>query len=175
MPKPGDDLVQIAFEEHQKNVELALIHLRDARNIVQSIPEMRPHRALPKAAILLATAAIETNLSHLSGIAERFIAARPSKFSAPHMDFVRGVQRLHRAIDRSHKLNHALGSDANDVIIGKLGINGLRTVSTSGAKTTGFDLGDQRPIHACPIPHRSLQPRNLTKCVAHFAVALRRP
>lgn len=94
MPKPDDDLIQIAFEEHKKNVGLALIHLRDARSIVQSIPEIRPHRALPKAALLLATAAIETNLSYLSGIAVRFIAARPKKFSAAHMDFVRGVQQL---------------------------------------------------------------------------------
>jgi hypothetical protein len=90
--KPADDLIQIAFEEHEKNVELALIHLRDARNILYSIPDLHDNRALSKSAILLATSALESNLTYLAGIALRFIEARPGKFSKPHTAFVRGIE-----------------------------------------------------------------------------------
>jgi len=90
--KPDDDLIQIAFEEHQKNVELALVHLRDARNMLVSIPDLRDNRALSKSTILLATAALESNLTYLAGIALRFMDARPGKFAKPHADFARGVE-----------------------------------------------------------------------------------
>jgi hypothetical protein len=90
--KPDDDLIQIAFEEHQKNAELALVHLRDARNMLVSIPDLRDNRALSKSTILLASAALESNLTYLAGIALRFMEARPGKFAKPHADFARGVE-----------------------------------------------------------------------------------
>jgi hypothetical protein len=57
-----------------------------------SIPDLRDNRALAKATILLATAALESNLAYLAGIALRYIEARPNKFVKPHADFVRGVE-----------------------------------------------------------------------------------
>jgi hypothetical protein len=88
-----DDLVKIAHEEHLKNADLAAIHLRDARNILYSIPDLRDNRALSKSAILLAAAALESNLTYLAGTALRFTEARPRKFDKPHIDFLRGVER----------------------------------------------------------------------------------
>jgi hypothetical protein len=79
-PGADDDLIQIVLEEHQKNAELALIHLRDARNILQGLEALPPNRALPKSVILLASAALESNLTYLAGIALRFMNARPDRF-----------------------------------------------------------------------------------------------
>jgi len=93
-PRPtpvADDLVNIAYEEHVKNIDLAAIHLRDARNTLYSISELDDNQALSKAAILLATAALESNLAYLTSMALRFIEVRPEKFSRPHTLFLRGV------------------------------------------------------------------------------------
>jgi hypothetical protein len=85
-------LVEISYEEHVKNVELAAIHLRDARNILYSIPELNDNRALSKAAILLAAAALESNLNYLSRLALRFAETRPKLFSRPHLEFLSGTE-----------------------------------------------------------------------------------
>ena len=92
-PNPvADDLVEIAYEEHVKNIDLVAIHLRDARNILYSIPELDDNQALSKAAILLAMAALESNLTYLSSMALRFTELRPNKFSRPHTLFLRGLE-----------------------------------------------------------------------------------
>jgi hypothetical protein len=89
------------LEEHQKNAELALIHLRDARNILQGLEALPPNRALPKSVILLASAALESNLTYLAGIALRFMNARPDRFTTPQINFVRNVETT---IDDNGKL-----------------------------------------------------------------------
>jgi hypothetical protein len=76
----AEDLVQIAYEEHVKNVELALVHVRDARNMLAAVAQLKENRALSKATILLAAASLESNLTYLSGLALQFIDARPGKF-----------------------------------------------------------------------------------------------
>jgi hypothetical protein len=90
LPTPDADLVEIVYQEHLKNAELALVHLRDARNLLSAIPELSDNRAFSKATILLAGAALESNLAYLSGIALGFINARPELYSRPHEEFLRG-------------------------------------------------------------------------------------
>ncbi len=99
--------------------------------MLPSLLQLRENRALSKATILLASAALESNLTYLSGLALRFIEARPEKFMKPHTDLLRGFgeeidengkivkrqinktliermqivpQLLARAVDRSYKL-----------------------------------------------------------------------
>jgi hypothetical protein len=91
---------------------LALVHLRDARNMLVSVPDLRDNRALRKSTILLAAAALESNLTYPAGIASRFMDARPGKFAKPHADFARGVEmtidengrlverRMHQLVER---------------------------------------------------------------------------
>jgi hypothetical protein len=86
------ELLEIVYEESVKNAELKLIHLRDARNILHAIPDLRDNSPLSKAAILLSAAALESDLIYMAGIALRFIEARPEKFDAAHSDFVRGFE-----------------------------------------------------------------------------------
>jgi len=87
----NNDLIEKSYEVSQKNYELAAIHLRDARNLLYAIHGLRDNRALSKAAILMAAAALETNLTYLSLIALRFVEARPQKFRRPHINFLRGI------------------------------------------------------------------------------------
>src|SRR5262245_52012518 len=87
-----EDLIKVSYEEHVTNVELAAIHLRDARNILYSIPQLNDNRALSKAAILLAAAALESNLNYLARLALRFAEIRPNTFSKPHIEFLSGAE-----------------------------------------------------------------------------------
>jgi hypothetical protein len=101
LPTPDTDLVEIVYQEHLKNAELALVHLRDARNLLYAIPELSGNRAFSKATILLAGAALESNLAYLSCVALGFINARPKLYSRPHEEFLRG---LAEEIDDNGKL-----------------------------------------------------------------------
>lgn len=109
-PTADADLQAIVYEEHMKNVEFVLVHLRDARNLLFAIPDLSNNRAFSKATILLAGAALESNLTYLSGIALGFIGARPTRYSKPHADFLRGfteaIDENGRSVKR--KLNRSL-------------------------------------------------------------------
>jgi hypothetical protein len=96
-----NDLIERSYEVSIKNFEFAAIHLRDARNLSYAIPDLRDNRALSKAAILMAAAALESNLTYLAQIALTFVEARPGKFHRPHINFLRGVEE---EIDDNGKL-----------------------------------------------------------------------
>jgi len=88
-----EELHQIAYEEAIKNRELALVHLRDARNLLYAVAELKGNSTLARATVLMATAALETNLTYIAYIAQRFAEARPNKLSLPQLDFLRGIDR----------------------------------------------------------------------------------
>ena len=75
-----EELVQIVFEEFKNNIDLAGVHLRDARNILPSLKPLKELAVLSKATILLACAALESNLAYLSKVAIRFAQKRPQLF-----------------------------------------------------------------------------------------------
>lgn len=87
-----NDLIEKSYEVSIRNFELAAIHLRDARNLSYAIPDLRDNRALSKAAILMAAAALESNLTYLAHIALTFVEARPEKYRTPHINFLRAVE-----------------------------------------------------------------------------------
>jgi hypothetical protein len=87
-----NELVEIVFEEFKSNVDLVGIHLRDARNILYSLKSLKEPAVLSKAAILLACAALESNLAYLSKVAIRFGEKRPELYLPPQTDYLYGVQ-----------------------------------------------------------------------------------
>lgn len=52
---------------------------------------LKDERALSKAAILLAAAALESNLAYISRIALGFAQKRPDKYVSPQLDYLRGI------------------------------------------------------------------------------------
>jgi hypothetical protein len=90
----NEELVQIVFEEFQGNIDLVGIHLRDARSILRALKNKESDRVLAKAAILLASAALESNLVYLSKIAVRFAEKRPDLFGAPQRRFLNGLEEI---------------------------------------------------------------------------------
>jgi hypothetical protein len=87
-----NELVEIVFEEFKSNVDLVGIHLRDARNILYSLKSLKEPAVLSKAAILLACAALESNLAYLSKVAIRFGEKRAELYLPPQTDYLYGVQ-----------------------------------------------------------------------------------
>jgi len=98
---PDSDLIDIVYQEHFKSPEFVVVHLRDARNLLYAIHGLNGNKALSKAAILLAAASLESNLTYLSSVALGFIKARPNLFSKAHVNFARGVEE---EIDDNGKL-----------------------------------------------------------------------
>jgi len=89
-----EELVQIVFEEFKNNIDLAGVHLRDARNILPSLKPLKELAVLSKATILLACAALESNLAYLSKVAIRFAQKRPQLFVSAQVDYLYGVQEV---------------------------------------------------------------------------------
>jgi hypothetical protein len=87
-----NDLVEIVFEEFKRSIDLVAIHLRDARNIWYGLNEIGDSRVLAKAAVLLAAAALESNLVYLSKIALSFAKVKPDRFAPPQLRYLKGVE-----------------------------------------------------------------------------------
>jgi hypothetical protein len=106
-----EELHRIACEEAIKNRELALVHLRDARNLLYAVADLNDNSSLARATVLMATAALETNLTYIAGIALKLAEARPNKLSLPQLDFLRGIDRQiddnGRLIDDEHDRDSA--------------------------------------------------------------------
>lgn len=85
-------LVEIVFDEFKKNVDLVGIHLRDARNTLTAVNQFKDDRVLSKATILLASAALESNLAYISQVALRFAEKRPQDFAKPQVEYLQGFE-----------------------------------------------------------------------------------
>jgi hypothetical protein len=88
----NNELVEIVVEQFQSDIDLVFLHLRDARNILAGVAN-KETRALAKAAILLASAGLESNLVYLSRIGVRFAEKHPRLFAAPQLQFLRGAEK----------------------------------------------------------------------------------
>src|SRR5947208_3041022 len=86
------EVVEIVFQEFQRNIDLVAIHLRDARNMLDGARAVKDDRVLSKAALLLAAAALESNLVYLSGIALRIAEKRPELLIPPQLRYLRSVE-----------------------------------------------------------------------------------
>jgi hypothetical protein len=89
-----NELVEIVSQEYQRNIDLVAIHLRDARNILYSGRDLVDRSALGKAALILAAAALESNLVYLSGVAIRIAERNPDRLSPPQIRYLSGTERV---------------------------------------------------------------------------------
>ena len=86
------ELAETVFEEFKRNIDLVGVHLRDARNILDAVREDIKDRALAKAAVLLASAALESNLVYLSGTALRLAEKRPKTLAPAQLRYLKGIE-----------------------------------------------------------------------------------
>jgi hypothetical protein len=92
------ELVEVVFQEFRRNIDLVGIHLRDARNMLYGARELTDDRILGKAALLLAAAALESNLVYLSGVALRIAENKAGTLVSPQIRYLKGVSE---AIDEN--------------------------------------------------------------------------
>lgn len=95
------EIVEIVFQEFKRNVDLVGIHLRDARNMLHGVREVADDRVLGKATLLLAAAALESNLAYLSGVALRIAQERAGTLIPPQIRYLTGVSEV---IDENGKV-----------------------------------------------------------------------
>jgi hypothetical protein len=89
-----NELVEVVFEEFERNIDLVGIHLRDARNMLYGAHEAHDDKLLSKATLLLAAAALESNLIYLSGVALRMAERRNDSLAPPQIRYLRGTDEL---------------------------------------------------------------------------------
>src|SRR2546427_400802 len=86
-------LLEIIADHFKPNVNLVGIHLRDARNMLDGVKEDGHFdRVFAKAVIILAAAALESNLAYLSDLCLTIASKRPGLYSPPQLDYLRGTE-----------------------------------------------------------------------------------
>jgi|SRR5579871_6184250 hypothetical protein len=95
------ELTEIVFQEFQKNIDLVAIHLRDARNMLYGAGELDGDRVIGRAALLLAAAALESNLVYLSGIAVEIAKKRLGVLNPPQVRYLQGIEK---AVDENGRI-----------------------------------------------------------------------
>jgi len=85
------ELLRISGERFERATNLTMLHLRDARLL---LPDTRNNRILAKACIVLASAALESNLSYLSDLGVAFADARPELFAVAQREFLLGRRTI---------------------------------------------------------------------------------
>jgi hypothetical protein len=85
-----DDLLHISEELIHLGLDRIFLHLRDARELLQ----LADHSVMAKATIILASAALESNLAHLTLRAQAFGKARPGLYSREQSDYLAGKQTI---------------------------------------------------------------------------------
>jgi len=87
----GNELLEESYAHFARSLDVIIIHLRDARNILVAVETLDTDRALAKSMILLASASVEANLASLSTLgvvlAEKYDALAPIQ-----IDYLRGTQ-----------------------------------------------------------------------------------
>lgn len=86
------ELAEIVFEEFRRNIDFVGVHLRDARNMLYGARDVADDRVLGKASLLLASAALESNLVHLSGVALRLAERRTGILFPFQIRYLKGVE-----------------------------------------------------------------------------------
>jgi hypothetical protein len=104
-----EDLLKAAGDLVPKNAELMFMHLRDAREFLRHSGD---DAVMAKGCIVLASAALESNLSHLSAVGLAFTDARPSTYSTPQFDFLKGHESV--VDDRGQVVSRPLRQSLED-------------------------------------------------------------
>jgi hypothetical protein len=86
-----NEIVEIVFQEVQRNIDLVAVHLRDARNMWDGARNIKDGRVLAKAALLLASAALESNLVYLSGVALQISNTKAHNLAPPQIRYLKGT------------------------------------------------------------------------------------
>jgi hypothetical protein len=89
-----EEIAEVVFQEFQRNMDLVAIHLRDARNMLYGVREDTGDGALCKATLLLAAAALESNLVYLSGVAIRIAETKTERLLPPQIRYLKGIEEV---------------------------------------------------------------------------------
>jgi|GEM_PF-1860687 hypothetical protein len=92
-----NELIEAAGEQSQTDASMMFVHLRDARELLRHSPldsDNGIEKAMAKGAIVLACAALEANLSHLTAVAEAFERSRPGTYQTPQLEYLRGRKTI---------------------------------------------------------------------------------
>jgi hypothetical protein len=85
------ELVEVVFQEFKRSIDLVGVHLRDARNMLYGVRSVQNDRVLAKAALLLAAAALESNLVYFSNVSLQIADKRPGILLSRQLQYLRGV------------------------------------------------------------------------------------
>jgi hypothetical protein len=88
--KFDNELIEISGQIAKSGLDRIFMHLRDAREALRAahIP------AMAKATVLLASAALESNLAHLTLRAQAFAAARPHVYKREQVEYLSGRKTI---------------------------------------------------------------------------------
>jgi hypothetical protein len=130
-----NDLLDISEGLIHTGLDRIYLHLRDARELMR----LAENSVIAKATIVLASAALESNLAHLTLRAQEFGKARPGLYSPEQSDYLAGKQTIvtdrgaPKEIPQRQSLEESLSSSALVRVIlpparnGKLGFKGIDT------------------------------------------------
>jgi hypothetical protein len=85
-----NDLLEISETLLHAGIDRIYVHLRDARELLR----LADHSVMAKATVVLASAALESNLSHLTLRAQAFGKAKPGLYSREQMDYLAGIKTI---------------------------------------------------------------------------------
>lgn len=85
-----DDLIQISGQLAKSGMDRIFMHLRDARELLRGADTP----VMGKAAIILASAALESNLAHLTLRAQAFANARPNLYKPQQVEYLSGKKTI---------------------------------------------------------------------------------
>jgi hypothetical protein len=89
------EVMETASSEFERNADLVFLHFRDARNLLYAIREGgKEDRALSKASLLLSSAALESNLIFLGGLAQEIAQKRPGILSKQQILYLKGKEKI---------------------------------------------------------------------------------
>ena len=89
------EVMETASSAFKRNADLVFLHFRDARNLLYAIREGgKEDRALSKASLLLSSAALESNLIFLGGLAQEIAQKRPGILSKQQILYLKGKEKI---------------------------------------------------------------------------------
>jgi hypothetical protein len=89
----GDELIEESYAYFAQSLDSIIIHLRDARNILDAVSDDDSTRSLAKSVVLLASASVEANLAFMSDLGAK-LAEKHGSLAPIQIDYLRGVQEF---------------------------------------------------------------------------------
>src|SRR5271154_1093351 len=88
--KFDDGLIEISGQIAKSGLDRIFMHLRDAREALRAADTP----VMAKATVILASAALESNLAHLTLRAQAFAAARPHAYKREQVEYLSGRKTI---------------------------------------------------------------------------------